>query len=77
MNINTTINGFCGGMSYKNVIFSSNKSSQIIDALQIYLKNEYSQYYKDNNFEKIFALAKNDDELRAKLLKSINKFFVM
>lgn len=75
MNINnlSTINN----SENKNLISGYNNSRKFINALQIYLKNEYSEYYIHNNLEKIFVKAQDDHDLHAKLVKSINKFIVM
>lgn len=56
---------------------TNNENDKIVHALQIYLQNEYSEYYKVNNLEKIFTLAQKDMELQSKLLNSINNFVVM
>lgn len=77
MNINSTINSFLNNKVNVDIVSNYNANNKLIHALQIYLKNEYSEYYKSNNLEKIFILAENDIELQEKLLKSINRFVVM
>lgn len=69
MNINNYIDTMCNN--------TNNKNNKIVQALQIYLQNEYSEYYKINNLEKIFILAEKDMELQSKLVNSINNFVVM
>ena len=69
MNINNYIDTMCNN--------TNNKKNKIVQALQIYLQNEYSEYYKINNLEKIFILAEKDMELQSKLVNSINNFVVM
>ena len=69
MNINNYIDTMCNN--------TKNKNNKIVQALQIYLQNEYSEYYKINNLEKIFILAEKDMELQSKLVNSINNFVVM
>lgn len=69
MNINNYTNTMCNN--------ADNGNDKIVHALQIYLKNEYSEYYKLNNLEKIFILAEKDMELQSKLVNSINNFVVM
>lgn len=61
----------------ENLISGYDNRSKFIRALDIYLQNEFSEYYMHNNLEKIFNKAQNDHDLQAKLMKSLNKFIVM
>ncbi|WP_297430348.1 hypothetical protein [Clostridium sp.] len=60
----------------KNVIDILHKEKELVNAVEMYLKLECYESYKNNNLERVFEKARNDEEIKSKVLHSINKFIL-
>ena len=61
---------------FREQIKSEEKEKNLINAIESYLQQNYSELYNENNLEIVFQKAREDKNVELKMVNTISKFIL-